>query len=500
MLSSSPPPGSDPRDALFDVSALAGGIGRKTGRSASIVLGFSGLRFAMTLLTTAVLARLVPPAEQGIVALAMPIVLLATGLSEFGLAQAVIQRKDITHRVVSALLWINVALGAALGLVVVLLAGPATMFYGTPEIYPILIALAPYVVFSALAVPFVAILRRRMEIRTAELCNFAGIVAAAMLSIVAAVLGAGPWALVIQLVAAQGIAFLCLVFAVRWMPSAPWNSALSEARSAIVFGGFLSAERLLNELVASSQTAIIGRAFGNLDAGLFYRVLTLSQMPRRRIVAPLSGVFVPSLSRLQDKAVEFRAMYIRQISRGNLILLPAGLLMILIPDAIVLILLGDAWLDAAVMLTWLGLQPLTVLFASCNSWALVATGKARQLFFTRLFSAVFVITVLLLAVPYGIVTFVASYVIAQTCVGVGLMALVVMRYTPIDLRTIWAALASDLVFCASVLGLGFGVRAWLSQGVIIEGILTGALVAGLLGLRILITPGYRRDILQIFRR
>ncbi|MDV7145534.1 oligosaccharide flippase family protein [Tropicimonas sp. TH_r6] len=499
MSSSQRPHGtSDPRDAFFDVSGLRD-LGRLTGRSASIVLAFSALRLILTLATTALLARLVSPAEQGMVALAMPIILMATGLSEFGLAQAVVQQQTISHRVVSALFWVNLGLGLALSGAAALLGPAAANFYGEPRVTIILFTLAPYILLSVLCVHYVAILRRRMQVRTAELCNVSGMIVSSVASIAAALLGAGYWALVVQLLVGQGVSLVLLFLSVRWLPSAPWNSALREARGAIAFGGFLSADRLLNELVNNLQMVVIGRSFGSMEAGLFYRSQAFAQMPQKRIVSPLSGAFIPSLSRLQNDPAGFRAMYARQLSRGNLVMMPVGLLMILAPDALVYVLLGPDWSAAAPILGWLGLLPITALFTNCSTWALVASGQPRVLFLTRLASVVLLLIVLVIASNYSLVTFVAAYTTAQVLLCRPLFALVATRVTPLDGATILRVIAPDLAFILATAGAGVAMRMALSFNSLIEGVLTGLLILAALSLRILRSPTYRMDVAKVFR-
>lgn len=489
---------ADPRDAFFDVSGLRD-LGRQTGRSASAVLAFSALRLIVTLLTTALLARMVSPAEQGLVALAMPIILVATGLSEFGLAQAVIQQQTITHRVVSALFWVNLGLGLALAGGAALLGPAAANFYDEPRVTIILLTLAPYILLSVLSVQYVAILRRRMRVRTAEFCGIAGVISSSIASVAAAFLGAGYWALVVQLLVGQGVSLLLLFLFVRWLPSAPWNSALREARAAIAFGGFLSAERLLNELVHNLQTVVIGRSFGSLEAGLFYRSQTFAQMPQRRIVSPLSGAFIPSLSRLQNDPEGFRAMFARQLSRGNLIMMPVGLLMILAPDALVRVLLGPDWSAAAPILGWLGLFPINALFANCCAWAIVASGRPRALFVTRLVNSILLLIILMIAASYSLVTFVATYTVAQILLYSPAFAIVAIWVTPLNGATILRVLGPDLAFILGTAAAGFAMRQALSFDSLIEGGLTGLLILAALCLRILLSPAYRMDVVKVFR-
>ncbi|WP_434052583.1 MAG: lipopolysaccharide biosynthesis protein [Roseibium sp.] len=458
------------------------------------------MRLLITLLTTSILARLVPPAEQGIVALAMPVVLVVTGLSEFGLAQAVIQSKKIMHRTVSVLFWINFWLGLSLSIAVALLGVPAANFFESPEVTWVFVALAPNVMISVLCVQYVAILRRQMHIKQIEICSFAGVVVSAFCAVGAAILGAGYWSLVVQILVAQGINLLLLVSLVRWRPSLPWRFPVGDARSELSFGGFLAIDRLLNELILNLQTVVIGRAFGSADAGLFYRSYTFAEMPRRRIAAPLSGAFVPSLSRLQGEPERFRDMYVWQIGRGNLIMVPIGLFMCLCSDALVLILFGENWLGAIPILSWLGLMTISTLTISSFNWSLVSCGRAFQLFVFRIIPNIVRVMVLIFTAQYGLITLVATFTLANIVIMGPALYLAATKYTPLDRFTVWKAIKFDVLFVMFVGGFCYGLRVFLDLNAIFEAILVGLIISAVFFFRIYNTTEYRNDVMNVIRK
>jgi hypothetical protein len=88
-----------------------------------------GVTFLITSTSTVVLARLLTPADYGLVAMATAITGLGQAFADLGLSEATIQRKDINHHQVSALFWINVAIGLTLMLITVGLAPVLAWFY-----------------------------------------------------------------------------------------------------------------------------------------------------------------------------------------------------------------------------------------------------------------------------------------------------------------------------------------------------------------------------------
>ena len=489
----------DPRDAIFDVSNLSADLGRQTGRSAASVVIFAILKLFIAVGATAIMARLVPPAEQGLVALAIPFVLIAVGLSEFGLAQAITQMPHVTHRLASTLFWVNVALGLTLTLIIAGAGSFAAQFFDEPRMAMIFWVLSPYIFLAVLTTQFMALLRRRMQIRLLESCVFYATLIASCLALIVAWLGYGVAALITQLLAQQALTFVMLAVVAGWRPSWPWGLELSRAKQALSFGGFLAAERILNDTMRAVQITLIGRLFGETGAGLYYRTETFALMPQRRLVSPLSAAFIPALSRLQDNAEAFRTMLAQQITRGNMLLMPIGAFFCACPDMVVAILLGPAWTDAVPILAWLGVLALTGLALSCLAWALVAAGQARALFVFRLCSTALIVIALAISYQDGLIAVVRAYVIAFAILSLPLLCVFVVRTTALSTRDLTQIIGQMALFGAALLGAGFGMRWMLDTHMTVEALASATAIAGVIGLRLLGDPDLRRDIHTTFK-
>ncbi|PHR51373.1 MAG: hypothetical protein COA47_18025 [Robiginitomaculum sp.] len=494
------PPITDPRDALFDVTEVKKDLGKRTGKSAAAVLVFSVIKLVIALFTTAILARLIPPSQHGLLALAMPVVLIASGLSEFGLAQAITQMEHVTHRLVSTLFWVNVSLGLALCLFIMALSTKAAEFYNQPGVTMIFIVLAPYVFFSVLNTQYMAMLRRQLRIKTIETCVLSATIISALVAIILAWFGYGVTALIAQLLVQQGLTFVFLVFVTKWYPSPPWDADLVAASGALKFGGFLAAERMLNDVGRTFQIALIGKYFGEVSAGIYYRTETFALMPQRRVVSPLSAAFIPSLSRLQDDMAGFQAMFLRQISRGNLILVPIGAVLCTCPDIIVRVLLGPEWEAAIQVLPWLGLLTLTALTTNVFAWSMVASGKARELLYYRLISFVIIVISVLIGLSLGFIQLVAAYAIAVSLLNLLLLSIFVVKFTKVSRKTVLACLAENFALVIMFVATGFGSRILIDSSMLVETLVTGTAITMVLLLYIMSRQALRRDLLKVIRR
>jgi lipopolysaccharide exporter len=96
-----------------------------------------GVRF-LGLLSTLVLARLLTPADFGLIALAMSVVKLVETLSEFGFEMPLIQKRDATRDDFDTAWTLNVMLAGIICTLIAVAAPFAARFYSEPRIEAIL--------------------------------------------------------------------------------------------------------------------------------------------------------------------------------------------------------------------------------------------------------------------------------------------------------------------------------------------------------------------------
>ena len=104
-----------------------------------------------------VLARLLTPADFGLIAMVVAVTGFAALFKDAGLSMATVQREHITHEQVSTLFWVNVALSIIVMLVVAALAPAIAWFYGKPELTWITLALASAFILGRRTVQFHAL-------------------------------------------------------------------------------------------------------------------------------------------------------------------------------------------------------------------------------------------------------------------------------------------------------------------------------------------------------
>src|SRR5882762_1824136 len=184
------------RHGQFCLAAPADGFRRRAVRSAGATVLAQTLQLAIQMIATVILARLLGPADFGLLAMVTTFSLLLMNFGLNGFTEVVLQREDVDHRLASNLFWINVAAGIVLA-VGFAAAGPLLAWlYGEPRVIAVAGAIALTILFTSMSVEHLALLMRAMRFSDVSANGILARAISVSVSIVLACMGSGYWALV----------------------------------------------------------------------------------------------------------------------------------------------------------------------------------------------------------------------------------------------------------------------------------------------------------------
>lgn len=340
--------------------------------------GDTVVRQGLQLLATMVLARLLSPAEFGVVAMLALFLAIAYVLMDGGLAAALIQRRDIDHVDESTVFWCN--LGAGLVLTALLFAAAPLIadLYDAPILVPLTRVMSLGCLLGSFGAIHGTLLTRRLDFRTQAK---AGAIAAALSGVVGiavALRGLGVWAL-----AAQALVMAAALSASLWLLH-PWRPAFTFSRRSLGklfgFGGYHLASSLLEAGYSKAYTVVVGSLFGARELGLYANAETTRQVPASLLGGLVARVALPVFSAAaHDRPLLRRGI---QLSiRGTMVAtVPLLLGIAALSEPIVTVLFGARWIPAAPILQVLCLAGVLYPMHAINLHALMALGEARLMF------------------------------------------------------------------------------------------------------------------------
>ena len=375
-------------------------LGGRSVRGGLATLTSQGTQFVIQSVSTVVLARLLTPADFGVVAMVTAITGLGQAFADLGLSEATIQCEEISQGQVSTLFWINVAIGLALMLVTIGLAPVLAWFYREPRLEDITFALSLTFLFGGLRVQHDALLKRQMRFMPLAIRDVAAYALAVPLGITLAWHGFGYWALVAIPLTLNATQMTLSWLIVRWMPGLPRRDA--GVRSMISFGGNIAASYLIFNVNRNADNVLVGWHWGAGPLGLYSRAYNLLMLPVRQLTGPAGSVAVPAFSRIQADPVRFANYYLRMVNLVLWISTPVFGFLFVAARPVIIVVLGRQWLEAATVFQILAISALGQLLMDTTVWLLVSRGQSERLLKLCLVISPIVVVSFLIGLPFGI--------------------------------------------------------------------------------------------------
>ena len=361
---------------------------RRTSARGGLILAISqGAQFLIRLTSQIVVARLLVPADYGLVAMVTPIIALVALFGNLGLTQAIIQQRDISHEELNTLFWIGVAANILAALVTAALTPLAAWFYREPRVILIALMLALLLPISAMSSVHSAILNREMRFSRMAIVDLLTAGLALIVGVVSALNHLSYWSLVLMTATEAVMKVLLVWLLTQWRPSRP--RIARGATAAVLVGAHVTGYNLAGYLTTSADNLLLGAFRGESELGLYDRGYKIVTQPMTQLAAPFSRLALPLLMRLRNDEPRYRNVFRRMNQMMLLLALPAILATMIFARPLVILLLGDQWAKAAPVIAWLSLGATGSTLYSSTYWIFLSQGRSRdQLTFVFLTSAI----------------------------------------------------------------------------------------------------------------
>lgn len=304
-------------------------------------IGTQGVQFVVAI----VLARLLAPADFGLIALVTVLIALANVFVQSGLNTALIQKKDADNVDFSTVFYASLAIAALLyGILCVGAPLIADFYNGQTKLIPVIRVLGTMLLLGAVNSVQEAYVARNMMFKKLFYRSVGAIIPSGIFGVVLAYLGYGIWALVGQQLMNSALMCVVMWFTVKWRPQLAFSFV--RFKGLFSFGWKLLCSALLDAAYRNILDVVIGKMFTPADLGFYNRGAQFPKIIIANINASIQSVLLPSLSTVQDDKPRLKSLARRSIKTSAFLLLPmmAGLAAVAKP--LTLVLLGEKWLPA----------------------------------------------------------------------------------------------------------------------------------------------------------
>jgi lipopolysaccharide exporter len=432
------------------------------------------------IVSTTVLARLLVPADFGLVAMAMSVIAIVELATAFSFEMALIQKPDPLQEHFNTAWTLNILVALGGGMLTAALAFPVASFYGDARLVPVMFVIGAAWLVSGFENTGIANFRREMNFSAEFRWMASRRVVSFVVTMVAAVAFRSYWALVIGSVTGR---ITGVVMSYVMHPYRP-RFALSRSRELFSFSGWLLVNNMAAVLLGRLPQIYVGRVFGAQLLGAYAVGSEIAQLAHTELVAPINRAMFPGYSRIAGDPETFRRVCIEATAAILLVVLPVSSAVAVLAEPMVRVLLGDQWHQAVPIIQILAFAGAISAVNSNNVSAYLALGKphlSTLILVTRV--VVFVAMAVLLVPNHGVAAVAyAELAAAFGCLVVSLPILFssLRLRIPDYLESLWRPLlASALGAAAAYVAIGaVGYRDSLSVALL--QLLVGLAVGGVL--------------------
>lgn len=410
----------------------------------------------------AILARLVSPADFGVVSAALIVIGLSTIMSQVGLAPALVQREALERRHIDSAFFASLLLGLLLGVTIWVAAPLVSGFFRIGGVTPVLRALAWLFPLQGLATVAESLVKR--ELRFRWLANVDVISYGAgygLVGIPAALLGWGVWALVAGQLAHNTFKTAILLYGKPPHLSSPVD--FGALRDLMYFSGGFTVAKIANQAAQQGEKIVVGRFLGATQLGYYGRAYNLMSAPAAGIGTVLDAVLFPVMARVQSESQRLAVAYRRGMALITLVVLPPSAVLVLLAPEVVRVVLGPRWTPVIAPFQILGAGMLFRTSSKLGDSLTRATGAVYRRAWRQIVYALMVVGGAIVGQRWGIAG-VAWFVVGALTVNFLLMAQLSLSEAAMPWSRLWLAqLPAALLTLASlplVWGLAAALRHW----------------------------------------
>lgn len=359
------------------------------------------------------LARLLTPADYGMVGMLSIFSLIAGSLQECGFISALINKEDIKHEDYNAVFWFSTLTSLSIYTFLFFCSPLIAKFFNHPE----LTALARYsflsFVISSTGMANSAYLFKNLIIKQRAFLNIIALILSGMIGVTLAYKGYSYWG-----IATQNLAYISITTIGYWFIS-PWRPSVSlnfkPLKNMIGFSSRILVTNIFNHLNNNIFSIILGKFYSEKEVGYYNQANKWNGMGYSLVNGMIHGIAQPVLTQVNnDKKRQLRIF--RKIVRFTaFVSFPAMLGLSLIAPELITIVITDKWMESAKTLQLLCISGSFIPITNLCSNLIISKGKSNIYMWNAIALGLLQLLIIYLIHPYGILTMIITYVCINIC-------------------------------------------------------------------------------------
>lgn len=365
----------------------------------------------VSLITSIILARLLSPADYGLVGISMAVNGLAGIFLNLGFVSAIIQAKELDNKSLSTAFFLNIGIACFLYGIIFFSAFWVSHYYQLPQLELILKVTALSFIINALNIIPSALMTRGMKFKQMAIISLISSVICGSVGIYLAIHHFGVWSIIYQQLLGGIIIMIGFYISTKWLPL--FYFKLQSIKNMLQFGMYMFFSGFLESIYSRIDIFLIAKVFSPASLGLYTRAQGLDGMIRTLSSGSLLNVLFPTFAKIRDDKEQLKTMYYQYFQLISfLFCLLAGIFYIG-AEQLFLILFGAQWHVSAVYFKILVIAGFAYPLSSLSLSIIEARGNSKSFFVVEIIKKVLFLPTYFIAYFYGIIPFLISFVIVM---------------------------------------------------------------------------------------
>lgn len=357
------------------------------------------------------LARLLNPADFGLIGMTTIVIALANTFIDSGFTQALIRKKDSSQTDYSTVFYFNLGVSIFFYVLIFFVAESIGLFFNEPKLEPIIKILGLGIIISSFSIIPRTLLTKKIDFKAQTRIGLISSIVAGIVGITMAFKGFGVWSLVAQTLGNYTISTILLWIIHKWRPSFEFSK--NSFNNLFAFGSKLLLSNLLNTFFQQIYTIVIAKYFSAADLGYYNRANNTKDLPSKTITNVVQQVSYPLLASIHDDKEKLKAVYQKLIISTMLLVFILMLNLAAVAEPLVITLIGSKWLPSVVFLQLLCFSAMFYPLQAINLNMLNVQGRSDLFLKLEVIKKILIIPVVFIGIFWGIKIMIIGIIITS---------------------------------------------------------------------------------------
>lgn len=368
----------------------------------------NGTMQVLNLLIGLFLARILSPAEYGIVGVLTIFTIIAGNLQSSGFSQGLINLKEPTAKDYNSVFWFNICTSLVCYGILFACAPLIARFFKEPELIMVSRVVFLGFVVSSVGIAQNAYLIKNMRNREIAISNLLALVISGGVALVSAYMGCSYWSLVWQQLAYITVLNIGRYYYSTWRPTIEMD--FEPIKRMFPFSVNILFTNLLNTLNQQMLTVLFGRMFSaGAAVGNYTQANKWSMMGSQTISGTLQQIAQTVFVSAADQADRELRVFRKMLRFTSFLAFPAMLGLAMVAREFILCTIGNQWEQCVPLLQMLCIGGAFLPLYTLLQNLLISKGRSDYYLWMNAAQIVLQLTIILLFHRYGMQTMVMAY-------------------------------------------------------------------------------------------